>query len=837
MCARRIALAFAVLLLSTAALNAQTILPCEVTGTSSNSTSVSISLTCTEGGQISIDFGAGLADAQSAFAGTGITFSYSFQVGGNLPPGTTFSPSGLFSGTLAAAGTFSLTITYTFTFTFNDGTTQPFTESIPETLIFTVNPGTGPATSVDPKGLSFSLTQGAAPASQTVTISNHSAQVDTFSASASVNSGANWLSVSPGAGTIPSFGSGTLSIVADPSKLQPGTYSGTVTISVGGQSFTVSVLVTVASSQPNILLSETGLRFQAVTGGSATSPQTVTVLNSGAGTLNFNVKASTISGGNWLSVSPSSGTSGGSSTGSATFSVNAAALAPGDYYGQATFTASGAANSPQVVSVVLNVLSPANSPGAFVQPSGLIFVGSAGGTNPAAKTLSITNPSPNPLTFLGTAFTTNASNWLTFTPASGTVSANQPASVSIQPILQGLAPGVYTADFVLNIVPSSTSPTTTLPQTLHIEVLLVVLPAGSSSVVPAERSAEPHATGCTPTKLVPVFTQLATGFATAAAWPTEIEVTVVDDCGTPLTTGSVSATFSDGDPALSLASLKDGRWSATWEPGNKTTAVTVTAQAQEAQPPLKGSQMIGGALSANPVAPAVNTGGVLSAASYIANQPLAPGSFAAIFGTNLSPGVNQSLKLPLSNQLGGTSVVIGGEQVPLLFTSSGQINAVVPYDLPVNSTQQLVVQMGSAISIPQPIVIAPAQPAVFTTNAAGTGPAIIQVYKPDRTPLPYGSSVSGGYVIVIYCAGLGAVNPPVAVGTAAPLAPLSNTVNPVTVTIGGMSAQVLFAGLTPNFAQLYQVNVVVPSGLPSGNATLLLNVGGQQSAPVTIPMQ
>jgi len=318
------------------------------------------------------------------------------------------------------------------------------------------------------------------------------------------------------------------------------------------------------------------------------------------------------------------------------------------------------------------------------------------------------------------------------------------------------------------------------------------------------------------------------------AWPTAIEVSVVDDCGSPLVTGSVTATFSSGDPALSLDSLHDGHWTATWNPTHASPAVTITAQAQEIQPSLTGKASIGGALQPNTSTPAISAGGVIGVFNSVPNQPLAPGGYAAIYGSNLSDGTNQSPQLPFSLQLGGTSVFLAGEQLPLYFTSEQQINAVLPYDVPVNSTQQLLVQKGSAISIPQAVVIAPAQPTILTLN--GTA-AFTQVYKPDGTALPDNSPVTAGDVILIYCTGLGAVNPPVAAGSPAPGSPLSKTVNPVTVAIGKEQGKVQFAGLAPSFAQLYQVNVQIPAGLPSGSAMLTLSVGGQQSVPVTITVQ
>ena len=693
--------------------------------------------------------------------------------------------------------------------------------------------GSGPPATVEPLGLSFSLTQGGGLATQSVTIGNNSNRTLAFTTSANVNSGANWLSVSPSGGTIPPFASANVAATVDPSLLQAGTFSGTITIAIAdGQSFTISVLVTV-SSRPNMILSASGVRFQAVVGGSVTPPQTIQVVNSGAGTLNFSVTVSTISGGNWLSVSPSSNTISGSSASSVVFSVKPAGLAEGDYYGQAIFSAPGAANSPQIVSFVLSVLALANSPGAFVQPTGLIFIGSAGGSNPAAKSLSITNPSSDALNYLGTVFTDHQSNWLTVTPVSGSLSATRPASVSLQPTLLGLAAGVYIADLVLNIF-SVQAPTQ--GQTLQIEIVLIVLPAGSSGA--AEHFSEPHASGCTPTKLLPVFTQLETGFSAAVAWPTPIEVTVVDDCGNPLTTGSVTASFSDGDPSLPLASFGNGSWSATWQPGGSAAQVVITVNALETAPPLAGAQSIGGALQANPNTPAINPGGVVSTAKNANNQPLAPGALVSIYGVNLSDGPHLAPALPLGTELGSTRVVLGGRLLPLQYAGDNQVNAVIPYDVPPNSTQQIIVTNGTALSVPEAIAIAQAQPDVF---AQADGSAVAFGVKPgssEQVLVDAEHPVSAGDAIVIYCAGLGAVNPPATTGGAAPSSPAATTINPATVTIGGQTAPVFFGGLVGGFAGLYQVNAYVPKGITPGNAVpLIVSVAGLDSAPVTIAVK
>ena len=202
--------------------------------------------------------------------------------------------------------------------------------------------------------------------------------------------------------------------------------------------------------------------------------------------------------------------------------------------------------------------------------------------------------------------------------------------------------------------------------------------------------------------------------------------------------------------------------------------------------------------------------GIVSAAKYAKNQPLAPGSFTSIYGLNLSTGQNPALSLPLPKQLGDTQVVLGGRALPLQFTTGGQVNAVVTYDMPLNSIQQLIVTSGPELSMPQSVVIAPAQPASF---AQGDGSGIVFDVKPGQTAqvlVDAAHPMSAGDAIVIYCAGLGAVDPSSTAGSAAPSSPPAQTTNAATVSIGGKPAQVFFSGLVSGFAGLYQLNAYVP---------------------------
>jgi uncharacterized protein (TIGR03437 family) len=247
-------------------------------------------------------------------------------------------------------------------------------------------------------------------------------------------------------------------------------------------------------------------------------------------------------------------------------------------------------------------------------------------------------------------------------------------------------------------------------------------------------------------------------------------------------------------------------------------------------------------VSAPPVAtPTVTAQGVVHAASAQGGVPIAPGGLITIYGQNLADGVGQSNGLPLPEQLNGTQVLLGNQRLPILYTNPGQLNVQVPYGVPVNTQYQLTVQRGDVLSVPQPLIVAQAQPGIFTVNQQGTGQGSI-VRSDGVTLAQPGTPASIGETVVIYCTGLGTVTPTVPEGVPAPIPPpLSKTDNPVTVTIGGEVATVNFSGLTPGNPGLYQINAVVPSGIVTGDAVpVVISVAGQTSPidpPVTMAVK
>jgi len=616
--------------------------------------------------------------------------------------------------------------------------------------------------------------------------------------------------------------------VGVPGDLQTGSYP--ITISIGnftGNTLSLPVNIT------GLTITQTGFTFQSVQGGGTPSPEAFKVINGTTQPFNFTLAPSTVPAGlGWLSVTPANGTEDAQQSTVATVSVNPGTLAPGSYYGQIRVDATGVADSPQFLSIVLNISASTANPGPVVAPTGLVFVAPAGAPNPDAQSVQITNLASTTHSFTAAGSVTGTQNWFTFTPSSGSVAPNAPATVTVQPNISSLAAGVYQGALTL-----------TFPQDNNtsrvVDLLLVVTPASATPAVSSSHRRR-DTSACQPMRLLPVFTQLGNNFSTAVGWPTSINVYVVDDCGVPMTTGSVTLQFSNGDAPLQLGSDGTGNWSYTWAAATAATSnLVVTADAEEPDLGLSGMAQVSGSASANPNVPSINPNGVVNSGSYSKTATPSPGELVAVFGNAMADGLAGANNLPLPPGLENATLSISGETLPLLFTSAGHINAQLPYDLPPGTTLQIELQHGNQLSLPQPVSIAVAEPAIFTLDQSGQGQGLIYGY-PSATQQILADAANPaavGETIVMYCTGLGQVTPSVTAGAAVP-AGLHQTVNTVTVTIGGIPATVAYAGLTSGFTGLYQINSVVPAGVTPGNAvSVVVSVGGVVSPPVTFAIQ
>jgi uncharacterized protein (TIGR03437 family) len=214
---------------------------------------------------------------------------------------------------------------------------------------------------------------------------------------------------------------------------------------------------------------------------------------------------------------------------------------------------------------------------------------------------------------------------------------------------------------------------------------------------------------------------------------------------------------------------------------------------------------------------------------------VAAGSYVAIYGTNLAgEGLPSASTLPLPTTLNGTQLLFGGVPMPMLYASSTQVNALVPEGLVANTQYSLVVTNGGLQSSAMPVTAVGFQPGIYTVDGSGSGDGVI-TDAISGSLLGRTNPAHLGDLISIYCTGLGAVRG--ANGESAPSdgnAALSNTLYTttatVTATIEGVNAPVLFAGLAPTFAGLYQLNVQVPSGIITGsNVPLVIQVTDQAS--------
>jgi glucosylceramidase len=227
-------------------------------------------------------------------------------------------------------------------------------------------------------------------------------------------------------------------------------------------------------------------------------------------------------------------------------------------------------------------------------------------------------------------------------------------------------------------------------------------------------------------------------------------------------------------------------------------------------------------------APAFPANGAVNAAALQA--ALSPGELFSIYGVNLAAQAQEPLLLPLPATMAAASVLIDGIAAPLVYVSPSQINAQVPWEATPGSATLTVTHAGIAAS--QTVTVAADGPAIFTLYGNPEAAALNQDYSVNSQDNP----AAEGQAILLFGTGLGAVSPAVPTGAPAGDNPLSTVTAKVTATVGGADAQVLFAGLAPGFAGLWQINVALPAGT-SGAVPVTVSVAGTATNTVMIWLQ
>jgi endo-1,4-beta-xylanase len=229
--------------------------------------------------------------------------------------------------------------------------------------------------------------------------------------------------------------------------------------------------------------------------------------------------------------------------------------------------------------------------------------------------------------------------------------------------------------------------------------------------------------------------------------------------------------------------------------------------------------------------PVIAAAGMANAASY-STDAVAPGEIVTLFGPTFGPAAltiaqpDTTPALPAS--LAGVRLLFDGVPAPLLYVQVDQVSAVVPFSVAGRTTTAVQYEYQGIGSNTVTLKAAPTAPGIFTLDSSGKGPAAIldAAYRVVSASNP----VHVGDVIQVFATGAGTTVPASVDGAIAVSPPFPAPVTAVTATIGGVTCPVLYAGGASGLvAGALQVNVQIAAGVPAGEPSIVVSVGGVSS--------
>jgi uncharacterized protein (TIGR03437 family) len=578
-----------------------------------------------------------------------------------------------------------------------------------------------------------------------------------------------YLPISPLSGKTPA----TLSVPLNVADLTPGTHIDYVQIITGSTSAELTVTVNVGTITLSSATTALAYAYPATSGSPLT--QTVTISqSSGAAAVPLVVTPSVP----WLTATVSGDI--------VTITANPDGLSEGSVTGNVVISSPLGANTVTIpVTFTLN----SQPPGLLsVSPTALAFTYQIGGATLLPQVLTI-SALPAGSTLTVSAF---GASWLSVT-SEGVVSVNP----------QGLVAGVYTGSVRVSGTNIANAP-------YFVPVTLTVAPQPTFGISPANLTFSYQPGGAAPASQTLALASTVSNYVAASANVSWLSISPAAAAVAPSTPSGFTITAVPG-------SLGNGSYSGV------ITLVGGGAVPQTVTVPVT----LDIAAVAIPVLTAIT-----NAESYAASAG-SPGGLIALWGTGLGPNIAVPLQLATSTTVattaGGTQVLANGIPCPILFSSDYQVNAVLPFSLAGQTSTLISVSYQGVTSNTLTLALEPAAPGLFSLDGSGQGGGAI--LNSDLSVNTQSNPAAAGSIIVLYGAGAGQTNPPSADGAIVPpTSPIPAPVLPVTATIAGQPADILYAGDAPDLVSgVLQVNVVIPPGTPSGPQPVVITVGTASS--------
>jgi uncharacterized protein (TIGR03437 family) len=335
---------------------------------------------------------------------------------------------------------------------------------------------------------------------------------------------------------------------------------------------------------------------------------------------------------------------------------------------------------------------------------------------------------------------------------------------------------------------------------------------------------------------------------------------VGSSCTYSVSPTTLQAPTSGGNSTFSIQTTASCSWAVSGLPswiavsgassgaGSATVTLVVSPNsgaARSATIPIAGVSVTVTQLAATG-APLPTIKGVTNAASYAVGA-VSPGELITIFGTSIGPAAPAYATTDpstgkLATTIGGVQVLFNGVAAPMIYASSTQVSAVVPYEMAPVASPSVWVKYAGQTSNAYQLTTAATSPGLFTQNASGSGPGAI--LNQDNSVNGPGNRAAKGSIAQVFMTGEGQTSPPSVTGaiTTASLPPPQVTPAPllaVGVTINGQPAPYVYAGGAPGLvAGMMQLNVQIPASASSGNLPITVSIGGNPSQNgVTVSVQ